>query len=334
MNIGSFLRDKLVPIFITLITAGFAFQLLHALGLGDYAGGYLAAAIVFGQVVSLAFEYIKKHDYYEGVRQNLERLDRKYLISEMMEEPSFIEGKVLYEVTKAADKSMNDEIAKHRLISQEYREYIETWVHEIKTPISSSRLIMENNPGEVIYSLSEELSKIENFVDQALFYSRSSNVEKDYVIKQASLKDLVGSVLKKHSSMLIEAKISIKTSELDKKVYTDVKWTDFILGQILMNSVKYRRENPCIELYGTENENSVTLIISDNGSGIPRQDLNRVFQKGFTGNNGRSAAKSTGMGLYLCKKLCEKMNLGISITSEENRGTAVSIVFPKSNMYS
>lgn len=334
MNVGSFLRDKLVPIFITLITAGFAFQLLRALGQGDYAGGYLAAAIVFGQVVSLAFEYIRKHDYYEGVRQNLERLDRKYLISEMMEEPSFIEGKVLYEVTKAADKSMNDEIAKYRLVSQEYREYIETWVHEIKTPISSSRLIMENNPGEVIYSLSEELSKIENFVDQALFYSRSSNVEKDYVIKQTSLKDLVGSVLKKHSSMLIEAKISIKTSELDKTIYTDVKWTDFILGQILMNSVKYRRENPCIELYGTENENSVTLVISDNGSGIPRQDLYRVFQKGFTGTNGRSVAKSTGMGLYLCKKLCEKMNLGISITSEENRGTAVSIVFPKSNMYS
>jgi len=100
-----------------------------------------------------------------------------------------------------------------------------------------------------------------------------------------------------------------------------------------MNAVKYRSESPKIEIYGLKNENSVTLVIADNGIGIPKKDLKRVFEKGFTGDNGRTTAKSTGIGLYLCKKLCTKMNLSISIASTVDSGTIISIVFPKSNMY-
>ena len=159
------------------------------------------------------------------------------------------------------------------------------------------------------------------------------HVEKDYVIKQTTLKELVNSALKKNSTLFIESRISVETSALDKKVFTDVKWTDFILGQILMNSIKYRSTDPKIQIYGLKNENSVTLMIADNGIGIPKMDLSRVFEKGFTGTNGRTSAKSTGIGLYLCKKLCAKLNLGISIASTVNSGTVVSIIFPKSNMF-
>ncbi len=333
MKLTDFLRDKLVPVAIAAFTAIFCIALFSALGLGLYAGAFVAGVILLGQAAGLAFEFFQKRAFYNTLMQSLDRIDRKYLISEIIEEPSFCEGKLLYELTKAANKSMNDEIAKYRRASQEYREYIETWVHEVKTPISSSRLIMENNQNEITLNLAEELVKIENFVDQALFYSRSNNVEKDYIIKQTTLKELVSSVLRKNSRIFIEAGISVRTAALDKTVFTDVKWTDFILGQILINSVKYRSSSPKIEIYGMQSENSVTLVITDNGIGIPKKDLGRVFEKGFTGTNGRTTAKSTGIGLYLCKKLCTKMNLGISLASNENSGTMVSIVFPKSNMF-
>lgn len=333
MKLTDFLKDKLISIVAVAVTCIFCVSLFGVLGVGGYAAGFVAGLFLLGQAVALVFEFFQKRSFYNSLMKSLDHLDRKYLLSEMAEEPSFYEGRLLCEVTKAANKSMNDEIAKYRRASQEYREYIETWVHEVKTPISSSRLIIENNKNEVTLNLYEELVKIESFVEQALFYSRSNTVEKDYIIKQTTLKELVSSVLRKNSAMFIEGKIGVRTFELDKTVFTDVKWTDFILGQVLMNSVKYCGNSPKIEIFGLQNDNSVTLVISDNGIGIPKKDLERVFEKGFTGANGRKTAKSTGLGLYLCKKLCDKLNLGISVASSENSGTAVSIVFPKSNMF-
>ncbi len=333
MKLGSFLKDKSISIIIAVLTAGFSASLIYVLGVGGYAAGFVAGVFLLGEAAALIVEYFQKRTFYNTLLQSLDKIDKKYLLSEMLDEPLFSEGKILCDVTKLTNKSMNDEIAKYRLASQEYREYIETWVHEVKTPISSSKLIIENDKNNTTRNLNEELSKIENYVDQALFYSRSNHVEKDYVIKQTTLKELVNSALKKNSTLFIESRISVETSALDKTVFTDVKWTDFILGQILMNSIKYRSTDPKIQIYGLKNENSVTLMIADNGIGIPKMDLARVFEKGFTGTNGRTAAKSTGIGLYLCKKLCAKLNLGISIASTVNSGTIVSIVFPKSNMF-
>jgi Signal transduction histidine kinase len=333
MTLSEFLKDKLFSILIVVLAAAFSAMLISVLGVGGYAAGFVAGMFLLGEAAALLAEFFRKRAFYRDVLKNMEQLEKKYLLAEMTERPSFCEGKILYDVLRETDKSMNDEIARYRRASQEYREYIETWVHEVKTPISSSRLIIENNPNEVTRNLNSELVKIENYVDQALFYSRSSNVEKDYIIRQTTLKELVSSALRKHSSLLIEGRIRVQTSALEKTVFTDAKWTDFIIGQVLMNSVKYRSSSPEIQISGLQNENSVTLVISDNGIGIPKKDLERVFEKGFTGTNGRTTAKSTGIGLYLCKKLCIKMNLGISLASTVGSGTMVSIVFPRSNMY-
>ncbi|WP_277668856.1 sensor histidine kinase [Caproiciproducens galactitolivorans] len=333
MNFVDFLKDKVFSVLFVVLSSLFAVVLMNMLGVGAYATGFITGLFLLGQAAALGMEYFQKKTFYNELFQHLEKLDKKYLLSELLDEPSFLEGKLLYEVEKTTNKAMNDEIARYRLASREYREYIETWVHEVKTPISSSKLIIENNRNKITLNLNEELSKIENYVEQALFYSRSNSVEKDYVIKQTTLKELVNSSLKKYSVLLIESKVHVETSALDKTVFTDVKWTDFMIGQILMNSIKYRKGNPFLKICGLQNENSVTLIIEDNGIGIPKKDLGRVFEKGFTGENGRKIAKSTGIGLYLCKKLCDKLNLGISIASNEGAGTMVSLVFPKSNMY-
>lgn len=333
MNIKDFIKDKIIYIVIMLVASVFLSSFVYILGNGVYAAFYVLLILILSQAAALAIEYFHKKEFYKQLLRNLDKLDKKYFISEMIDKPSFLEGEILFETVKQTNKSMNDEIAEYVSAMKEYKEYVETWVHEIKTPIASSKLIIENNKNQTTMNLYGELIKIENYVEQTLFYARSSNVEKDYLIKKTTLKELVNSVLKKNARTFIESRISLEISALDKIVYTDFKWTDFIIGQILMNSVKYRSSEPKIRIMGLSNDNSVTLLISDNGIGISKNDLKRVFDKGFTGENGRKIAKSTGIGLYLCKKLCNKLNLGISIASNENYGTSISIVFPKSNMF-
>lgn len=316
-----------------LLISAFSAMLLIVLGAGTYAAGYVAALFVLGEAAALTAEYLKRRSFYAKLMDSLEHLGKKHLIAEMLAEPSFTEGKILCEVVSQAGKSMNDEIAKYRNETKEYREYVETWMHEIKTPISACRLILENNPGKLSHDLGQDFDRIENYVEQALFYARSGSVEKDYVLKRCSLRQLTSSAVKKHASLLIESGMKVETDALEIPVVTDIKWLEFIIGQIVINSVKYRKNEPVIRFSGMKGQDSVTLTIEDNGIGIPQKDLGRVFEKGFTGDNGRMIARSTGMGLYLCKRLCDKMGLGISAASIEGSGTAVSIVFPVSRMY-
>ncbi|NLG93634.1 MAG: HAMP domain-containing histidine kinase, partial [Clostridiales bacterium] len=196
MNFMDFLKDKAFSVLFVVLSSLFAVVLMNMLGVGAYAAGFITGRFLLGQAAALGMEYFQKKTFYNELFQHLEKLDKKYLLSELLDEPSFLEGKILYEVEKTTNKAMNDEIARYRLASREYREYIETWVHEVKTPISSSKLIIENNRNEITLNLNEELSKIENYVEQALFYSRSNSVEKDYVIKKTTLKELVNSSLK------------------------------------------------------------------------------------------------------------------------------------------
>ena len=219
-------------------------------------------------------------------------------------------------------------------MTEDYKEYIEMWIHEIKIPIATSHMIVENNKTQVTKSIDEELEKIENYIEQVLYYARSSTVEKDYYISKCNLKEIVNEVILKNKTALIGEKISINTHDLELKVNTDSKWVVFILNQILQNSIKYRKisEQFKIEIYSKEGKENVILYIKDNGIGIKKGEITKVFEKGFTGTNGRMLnKKSTGIGLYLCKKLCDKLGMGIELDSDENKGTEVRLVFPRSS---
>ncbi len=195
-------------------------------------------------------------------------------------------------------------------------------------------MIVENNKNEVTTSIYEELQKIENYIEQVLYYARSNTVEKDYYIKKCDLKEIVNEVIRKNKTVLIGEKISINIHDLKISVNTDSKWTVFILNQIIQNSIKYRKTEGQaeIEIYGVQGKENVILYIKDNGMGIKKGETTRVFEKGFTGTNGRRLnKKSTGIGLYLCKKLCNKLGLGIELKSAENEGTEVKLVFPNSS---
>jgi signal transduction histidine kinase len=181
--------------------------------------------------------------------------------------------------------------------------------------------------------IEEEIESIENYVEQVLFYARSNAVEKDYVIRKIKLEKPVYAALKRNSKLIIGAGISVTAQDLDFEVFSDAKWLEFILSQMLINSVKYARDNEArIEISAASLENGCLLKISDNGIGIPEHDLPRIFDKGFTGTNGRLRGKSTGMGLYICNKLCERLGITLSAESSLGSGTTLLLVFPKSSM--
>ena len=259
----------------------------------------------------------------------MDSLDKKYLLSEIIKEPEFIEGKLIYYLLKEANKNMHEHVNKYRDMQSDYREYIETWVHEVKTPIASTRLIIENNQNKVTKIISYEVKKIEAYIEQALYYSRSNDVSKDYIIKELSLASVVRNTIRENSRDFINKRISIDIEAVEGTVYSDAKWLKFILNQVIGNSIKYiREEDGKVKVYSIRNENNIVLTLEDNGIGIVDKDINRVFEKGFTGENGRRVGRSTGIGLYLCKKLTEQLGLGLTLTSKAGEGTKVNIIFP------
>ena len=204
----------------------------------------------------------------------------------------------------------------------------------LKSQLLAGKMVIENNKNEVTKSIYEELEKIENYTEQALFYARSNTVEKDYYIKKTYLQEIVKDSIKRNKNVLIPEKTTLNLHDLDYEVNTDNKWVSFMLNQIIQNSVKYKKQdhNLELEIYAKKGKQNIILIIKDNGIGIKKGEITRVFEKGFTGTNGRKIGKkSTGIGLYLCKKLCDKLGLGIELNSIEEEGTEVRLVFPMGN---
>ncbi len=333
MNLRDFIRERIVFIIINSLILLFTAILLIVLKVDSFAILFIVIINGAGILTYHIFDYLRKKQYYDEIKENMESLDKKYLISEVIEEGTFTESKLIYDVICKSNKAMNDEIGEFKRGINDYREYIELWVHEIKTPIATCKLLIENNESPLTESIGEEVCKLENYIDQALFYTRSNTIEKDYIIKEMSLSSCLNKVLNNNADALIKKRVKISLGDLEKIVYSDSKWIEFILGQIISNSIKYmNKEHKELKIYCNENSKYVILNIEDNGAGISEKDISRVFHKGFTGENGRKFGKSTGIGLYLCKKLCKKLGLDINLVSEEGEFTRVSIIFPINRM--
>lgn len=269
---------------------------------------------------------------YRTQKQYLEKaishLDEKYLIADIIPVPRNYNQKIYYDLLKKASKSMNDQISAIESLRNEYQEYIENWIHEIKTPIAAIDLIATNS-NQV--RLKIEIDKIDYLVEQALFYARSNVVEKDYFIQKIDLEEVIQKSLLKHRLILLDHHFQISV-EVTGRVYTDEKWLLFIFDQIISNAIKYSDKNQFLGFYSIDTPSGVLLTIEDHGRGIPESDLPRVFEKGFTGSN-RSNDKSTGIGLYLAKKLSDHLGLSLSIESERESYTKVLILFPKGTQH-
>ena len=334
MRFRDYIKEKMVLIIGTILALVSVEILLLAYNISILIRVYCAFIIIFILVLAILIEYKKKKDYYNELIKNMEDLKEKYLISEIIKTPNFIEGKILKDILQDTGKSMLENVNYYKNIQEDYKEYIELWIHEVKIPIATSKMIIENNKNEVTKSIDEELDKVESYTEQALFYARSNAVEKDYIINKTNLKEIVNGAILKNKTTLLNEKVSIELSNLkDEEVYTDSKWAVFIINQIIQNAIKYsKKENKKIEISSQEKNDKVILYIKDNGIGIKKGEITRVFERGFTGENGRIIGqKSTGIGLYLCKKLCDRLGLGIELNSEKDKGTEVRIIFPKSS---
>lgn len=282
-------------------------------------------------LIFLSHDYFKKKNFFNSLIDNSMQLDKLYLLSTLIEEPEYIEGSIIYSILEKTNKIVHEEVKFYRSQQEEYREYIETWVHEIKTPIAAVKLILDNQ-GDY-NTIFRELVKVEDYIDQVLYYARSFNASEDYLIRKIHLKIPLMNVIKKHSKSFIYKRIKLELKEIDDIIYSDIKWLEFIINQILINSINYSKQNNSkISIYTNKKENQLILTIEDNGIGIDEKDLSRVFNRGFTGQNGRTFKRSTGIGLYLCKKLADKLYIGITIQSQKNVGTKVNLTFPINKM--
>ena len=330
MNLQDYLKSKIVTIFLNIIGLIVLSIFLLSIGNEFKAVMIIASSWIIVLLIYCVIAYRKRKEYFELIEKSVSKIDKKYLISEVLEVPPFIEAEPYYYLLKKSGKSMREEINKEKLRLKDYKEYIEQWIHEVKTPISLIKIIEENNRTSKTSEILMQLEEIDRYVEQSLFYARSEEVDKDYLVKEISLQDCVNTVITRNKQGFILNNIDIDIENIDKTVYCDSKWLEFILNQIIVNAIKYRNnENPKVKVYASNIKNGIKLIVEDNGIGIPRDELERVFEKGFTGNIGRLNRKSTGIGLYLCKKLCDKLGLLIDIESEVDTYTKVSITFPK-----
>lgn len=377
MSLREFAEDKTKYIAALLLAEAMAGGFLWVIGIKQVFILMLLIIWLSPFLCVFFMEYVQKKQYFTEVEEAFRGLDQKSLLSEIISEADFVEGKKLFSILKATDKYVSDMLQDDQRNAREYKEYVEMWIHEVKVPLTAARLLCAQNKktaagqsGEAGQSREDgqsreagqseeagqsreagqsgedggqnaeswgrqveaELDRVEAYTEQALYYARSTSLEKDFFVKRLSLAELVTDTLKASARELIRVKAAVELGRLDHEVYGDPKWLSFILRQILSNSVKYRGEEPLrLTFFSVREKDRVSLKVEDNGIGIPDADLGRVFDKGFTGQNGRKTGKSTGIGLYLCKKLCAKMNLEIRAYSQ-GQSTCIEILFPVNSM--
>ena len=328
MTLGEFLSDRLLRIMIQLLCVTLAGLFLWATGtqLGVLVILILALLLVF--VAVQLSDFFRQRARLRELEAILDGLDQKYLFADCVPSPKKLYERRLFDLNRRAGRAMTGAVSDAQASQREYREYVEQWVHEVKTPITAARLICRELDGDTRRKLTGELARIEEHVERALFYARAESPERDCVICQTELSELVTQAVGNHRTLLIQSGVRVETEGLERSVYTDEKWAVFILGQLLQNAARYRSEDPVIIISVRLLGKQAQLTVSDNGIGIPAHELSRVFDRGFTGSNGRVRGGSTGMGLYLCKKLAGFLELGLDISSEEGKGTTVTLTFP------
>ena len=326
MNGKQYWKNQLPVILINLLGMLALALFLIASGNGIQTVLFVLVVWLIILVSCLLLFYYSRTKYLDKLLDMTEKLDERYLLPEIMQEPERADEQVFYQIMKMAEKSMLERIGEVQRERKEYKEYIEQWIHEVKTPITAIKLICENNRCSFTRELMAELENINRFTEQALYYARSEHTEKDYSVREINLSDVVHGAIADNKYLLRQNNVAVTVEDVEYSIYSDDKWLRFILDQLISNAVKYRADQPVLHFFTVKENDRIILSVEDNGIGIPQSDLPRIFEKGFTGQNGRTIHSSTGIGLYLCRRLCDKLGIGISASSER-KGTAISLSF-------
>ena len=334
MKFIEYIKDNLIGIVIYIVTVILIIFMLFAFKVPLAVNIIIFISCIFSETIILIISFVRKNKFYKSFINNLEKLDKKYLILETIPEPATYEERIMVNSLYEINKSMLENIKENQTNINDFKEFIEIWIHEVKIPISSMVLKCHNNKEKYDKSFLSQITRLDNNIDEILYYVRSEDTEKDFSISEIDLKEVVRNVSIKNKDDLLENNIVFEVDLKALNVNSDKKWLEFILNQIINNSIKYKKDiDSFIKIRSMEDKEKIVLEIYDNGIGIPTKDIKRVFDKSFTGTNGRDKVKSTGMGLYIIKNLCNKLGHNIYIESKENQYTKVILEFGKNNIY-
>lgn len=252
-------------------------------------------------------------------------------LMEIMPLPQDLKEERYQQLIKILDSEIRQLSFRTKLRETEMSDYYTMWAHQVKTPLAAVRLMLQrNNELKSSYAMLEELFKIEQYIEMVLHYLRLESISSDMLLKEYELKDIVNKAVKRNMVLFINSKLSLNLEDFNYKIITDEKWLLFVLEQLISNSIKYTPQGG-ITVKLEKADFRDYLVIEDTGIGIRAEDLPRIFEKGFTGYNGRLDKKSTGIGLYLCKKILDRLAHKIKVESEVGKGTKVYIDITKSD---
>lgn len=347
MKLSDYISD-IKGVLLVCLSSGLFFSLLLA-AFGIRSSQLLLLWICFCLILfsTLFCCWRKKHKRLSYLLDTFHALDRKYLLAEIADTPDCALEQIYFYLLRTALKSMADEVATSKRQTREYQEFLEQWVHEVKLPMAGIQLLCENNKTDVTRKILAQTQRIGQDVEEVLFYARLGIAEKDYLIREISLRECVMDVLARNKQLLMESGARVHTETLFHTACTDSRWLSFLLTQLISNSLKYRGErSPVLDISSRDLGACIELHVTDNGMGIRPSELPRIFDKGFVGSNGRgtglcpaatsskgvatgSMGVATGMGLYLCAQLCERLGIGIRAESDWKQSTSVRLYFPK-----
>lgn len=329
MNGRLYWQQRLTYILIQLIGLSGACIYLKALKLGLWQIlplFFVCLAVIFCYNL---LRYRKQRAYFRKMAVLVDQLDEKYLFPQIWKDAKSYEETGYLCLLRECTKSMLEQVELSRREGRDYQEWLETYVHDMKQPISAIKLIAERMRTEDSRDILLELETMNHHLEQVLYYGRSESPHTDFIFKKVNFLDVLNECLSMNKQMLIQNRVRIEIPEFFPEVYGDEKGILFLLNQLVYNAAVYRRDqDPVIQFTYSIQMDNLHFFIRDNGCGITAEDLPRVFEKGFTGKNGRKNLCSTGMGLYLCKKHAEDMGIGLSIQSEENIYTEVCMALP------
>jgi signal transduction histidine kinase len=333
MTLKAYLKDKVLLFIMYFVLMVFVLGMVTFISIDHTSSNvlYVAFVLLFLLVIYLSIDYLKISSYFKAIDQKVVDHSMEW-IPNLPEPISSVTEKYEQYVLKAYKTAQNEN---EQLILQhkENIEFVNTWVHEIKVPVAAAKLVISNSidaPNrDVLISVNEEIEKIETFVEQVLYYSKINDFSKDYLIASTNMEPLIKESVKRYKKQFIAKRISIEFGNNDYTIDTDKKWLAYIIDQLLSNALKYTNEFGKIKINMKEVATEYQLAIIDNGVGIRKDEMKRVFERGFTGTTGRLDRSSTGLGLYMAQSLATKLGLSITVSSQLEKGSTFTIHFPK-----
>ncbi len=316
-----FLFDRLIPLGFLIITFTFIAIFLLILNVPAITIWTMGLLFLLLLIVWLTTTYVHTQKQIHTVQRIIAEIEQPYLAGELLPTPKNSTEQQYYDIVRVISKDAIERVERADAQAEEYKEFVEQWIHELKTPMTAMGLMLANEADP--RKLRKELKRLNNLTDQILHFARLQSFEKDKQFEHIALAETLNRAVKNQMDILIAAKMQVAI-EGDATLYTDQKALQFIINQLLINSAKY-----CPESHIRMHINGHTLQYEDDGIGILKHEVPRIFEKGYTGTNGRKLGTSTGMGLYIVANMCKELHIQLEVVSESGQFTRFIFTFPQ-----